>query len=301
MVVDVKGLYDKYPIDKLKQTATLPSQSSLHRICRNSLIRLKYRDRIWRIARQINYDLSWFNDFRSYWSTILKGRPLWGVQDFYFLKNLYRVKFQESEGVDTNDPHMHLKSWQKPELIYQLFHQIYKESIHNQLFALKPLFKMKRGFRSILEFGCGSAPITTSLFEFYKPKKQKIYISDIQTLSFHYAAYKFSHYANVYPILLHPEDNFQIKLDEEVDAIFCVTVFEHLNDPLRTVKHFHSLLSQGGLLFFDYLKSEAKGLDTKQGLEQRDAVLDFINNNFSLMHGAISKNKNMNFTVVKKK
>jgi len=128
----------------------------------------------------------------------------------------------------------------------------------------------------------------------------KIYIADIQTLAFHYATYRFRYCSNVIPLLLTPENNFLLRINDDLDAIFCITVFEHLNRPLDTVKIFYEKLKPGGLLFFDYIRGEGPGLDTKQGVTQRDDVLSFILKNFDLVYGNISKEKSTGLAIVRK-
>lgn len=154
----------------------------------------------------------------------------------------------------------------------------------------------------MLEFGCATAPVTASLYEFYRPESQfKMYVSDIPTLAFHYAAYRFRYCSNVIPILLKPENDFILKLPDKLDVIFCITVFEHLNQPLETVKIFYNLLNPGGLLFFDYIKGSGKGLDTQHAVRQRGSVLDFIGDNFELIEGQLTKDSDMHLTIVQKK
>lgn len=306
MVVDVERLYERFPISEKvdpRPCHVESMQSLFHKIYRNSFIPLKYRRNIWSFCRRTNIDLTWLDEFRSYWSSVLRGRPLFAVHDFFFLKNLYRVKFQNSQIPYTDDPHVHLQAWQRPELLYMLFHQISKEAMFNQLEILSLLRKhAKKNLNSFLEFGCGTAPITTSFFEFFRPAEDvRIYISDIQTLPFHYAAFRFRKCANVSPVLLAPEDRFALSLDEKMDAICCITVFEHLNEPLETGRILHDSLNRGGLLFFDYAKTEAAGLDTHQGARERDNVLEFLDKNFDTLYGHITKDEGMNLTVARKR
>ncbi|OHB57284.1 MAG: hypothetical protein A2173_02970 [Planctomycetes bacterium RBG_13_44_8b] len=307
MAVDVPKLYTEFPVVKEAESCCnkVPFASDfLHRIYRCLLIPVKYRSLALKGLRQMRLDQSWFLEFRKYWSGILKGRPLWGIDDLYFLKNLYRVKFQDSEVSGSDASNEHCRAWQRPEIIYQLLHLVCREAIIDQLKILQKLASLKSDFKSLkmLEFGCGTAPIAVSLYEFYRLGTQfKMYISDIPTLAFHYAAYRFRCCSNVIPVLLRPEDNFALKLDDKLDVIFCITVFEHLNQPLETAKTFHNLLNPGGLLFLDYIKSDGSGLDTQQGVKQRDSVLDFIGDNFKLVHGQITKDKDMHLTIVRKK
>ncbi len=306
MAINVPGLYEEFPIVKETQACRnkVPFASDfLHRIYRCPLLPAKYRSLILRGLRQTRLDQNWFLEFRKYWSGILKGRPLWCVDDVYFLKNLYRIKFQNSEVSDSGNPNDHCLAWQKPEIIYQMLHLVCRETVIDQLNILQKLASVKRDFKQLkmLEFGCATAPITASLYDFYKPKSRfKMYISDIPTLAFHYAAYRFRYCSNVIPVLLRPEDNFALKLDDRLDVIFCITVFEHLHKPFDVIKTFHNLLNPGGLLFFDYIKGTGEGLDTINAVRQRNAVLDFIDENFKVINGRINKDGDMHLTIAQK-
>lgn len=305
--IDVKKIYEEYPItNKVNPQPNLVpfAQSLFHKlIYRNQEIPQNYRELLWRYARQINLDLSWFQEFQNYWSSVLHGRSLLSVQDFFFLKNFYRIKFAECEVPDTQDPYIFLEAWQSPELIYTLLHFVFKETVVNKLQLLNHLFQLRhKNVDCYLEFGCGTAPITTSLFEFYQAQKDiKIYITDIETLTFHYAAYKFRQCSNVIPILLVPENHFLLNLTENVDLIFCMEVFEHLNKPLETIQIFHQTLTSKGLLFFDYSKTEGLSMDSQHSARERNDVLDFISKNFDVLYGSITKDRNMSLTIVRKK
>jgi len=304
IIIDLNKLYLKWPINKkicskINQVNYL--RVNFNKIYRSIFIPLKVRLFFWNLFRQTKIDLIWFNEFHKYWKNIIGGRPLWDVQDLFFLKNFYRVKFQKIQIPDSDDPLIHLEAWQRPEIIYQLLHLVCKESVFNECRLLKLLKTYKKKFSSFLEFGCGTAPITTSLFEFFHlPKTVKIYISDIQTIAFNYAAYKFRNYSNVIPVLLVADNNFLLNLKEKVDVITCITVFEHLNKPLDTIKIFYNILNSKGLLLFDYIKSSGHGLDTIEAVRERENVLDFINENFKVIYGRITKEKSMGLTIIKK-
>jgi hypothetical protein len=49
----------------------------------------------------------------------------------------------------------------------------------------------------------------------------------------------------------------------------------------------NEFLSPGGLLFFDYIKSDGNGLDTVQPLRERKPTLEFIQENFDVIFGKI--------------
>lgn len=302
--IDVPKLFKEFPLIKKSNHhgKTILYNDPFHLIYQNPLIPLRLRNYFWYYCRRTNLDLSWFDNFKYYWSNVLGGRPLWGVQDFYFLRSLFRLNFDQIKISKNAKPTAHLKTWQKPKILYFLFQQVYKESLFNRLEIINLLKKFStRNNKIVLEFGCGTAPITTTLFEFFKPSsKMEIYLADIQTLSFHYAAYKFKNIPQVKPILLKPENNFLFSLKKSFDSIFCTEVFEHLNEPFETIKIFHNILHKNGLLFFDYIKGDSEGLNTIQGVKERNIVLDFISKNFDLLYGNIKKDKNVSLSIVRK-
>jgi SAM-dependent methyltransferase len=303
MAVDVRDIYKKHPIEKRPSyvaggNSTAAFFSALYR---TPLLPLSIRRFLRKIARQTNLDLGWFYDFSAYWSDILGGRPLWGVQDFYYLTNLYRVKFQDNQIPETNDADVHLEAWQKPELLYQLLHLVYKETVVDYAPLIRQMFRHKRNIRSFIEFGCGTAPVTASFFEFFKTRRDvKAFYADIQTIAFHYAAHRLGRYPSAEPLLLLPENAFRLPASTAVDAVICITVFEHLNKPLETARDFYNRLSPGGLLVFDYIKNDGEGMDTAQGANERDDVLDFIAMNFEILVGELSKENSTGLIIARK-
>lgn len=306
LVVDAAKLYAQFPVgEHKKNTSSLKewTKNPFYFVYRAWFLPWVIRKYLWHILHRSTIDQTWFERFEPYWTQVLKGRPLWGVQDFYFLRGLYRVKFQRNQIPDTPDATLHLKAWQQPEVLYQLLHLVYKESVVNELVILGLIRRYcKKRLPAVLEYGCGTAPIVTSIFEFLpSAPRMKIYITDIATLAFHYAAYKFKNCANVHPIILKPEDEFRFSNTKKFDAIFSITVFEHLNKPLETIKMFHDHLNKNGLLLFDYIKSEGGGLDTRHAVRERRAVLDFIHQNFEVIVGRLDGEHSMGLTVVRKK
>jgi 2-polyprenyl-3-methyl-5-hydroxy-6-metoxy-1,4-benzoquinol methylase len=76
------------------------------------------------------------------------------------------------------------------------------------------------------------------------------------------------------------------------DVIVCLAVFEHLPNPYEIVEVFYDHLKQGGVLIFDYIKGEGKGLDSKAGLTDRKKVLAFIEKNLNILEGKIDYKDN---------
>jgi SAM-dependent methyltransferase len=307
LVVDVAALYKNHPIEQMRNTPSrrrLPdfANSRWHQIYRNRLLPLKLRQKLWQFNRQTHADISWFQAFSGYWSTVLGGRPLFSVHDLIFLKNLYRIRFQANEVPDTEDEAIHLMAWQQPEILYQLLHYVVKGGLQNQLHSVAQLRHLKRKPARIVEYGCSLAPIVSTMLEFYPLDNDlEIIICDIETVTFHYGAWRLRHCSNVRPIALKVEDGFQLQLNEPVDVIFCMTVFEHMNKPMETIQRFYDLLTPGGLLVFDYIKSDGHGLDTVQAVRERESVLRFIQESFELVQGTIDPNLSVSQTVVRKR
>jgi SAM-dependent methyltransferase len=300
--VDVEALYARFPLSERARWGAVPSATAAGRLYALAALPLKGRRALCRLLRRLRLDLSWFQEFRSYWSAILGGRPLWDVEDFHFLRGIYRMRHQANVVPDTDDAAVHVQAWQRPELLYQLFQQVFVESIATQakLFEHVARCGLARP-ASLLEYGCATAPVTASFFEFFGRRKTRITIADIPTLAFHYAVYRFGRRGDVTPVLLKPEDGFGLELEQAVDVAFCLQVFEHLPGPLAGAQDLHRALRPGGLLVFDYVKGEGQGLDTLQGVRQRQAVLDFIDSRFDVVSGALRREDSMGLTLARKR
>jgi SAM-dependent methyltransferase len=170
------------------------------------------------------------------------------------------MRFQAVHLAETNDPVTHLEAWQRPELLHHLFHSVYKESLFHRLDVAIRLERSRPRIRSVLEFGCGTAPVATTFFEFFRAARDlRLFLADIETIPFHYAAWKFAEFPNVHAVALRASNHFRLELDEPLDAIVCLGVLEHLDDPLGTTSRLHALLRRGGLLIFDYVPPREAG------------------------------------------
>ena len=303
---DLESALERFPLTT-KGGAFGPSRRFVghgHNIYGKPFLSLRFRRRAWTLLRRLNLDISWFNEFSSYWSSVLQQRPLWGVQDFFFLRAYYRLFFQNLSVGDTASDEEHNAAFQDPRTIYFLFHQIFKESLLTETTMWRKVVGHTGAWpRAVLEYGCAAAPVTTSLFEFF-PRKARtldIYLADLESFAFQFGAFKFRHADNVHPIVLRPENGLQLDVDIAVDLIFCMTVYEHMNAPIETTRRFHQILRPGGVLIFDYIKSEGSGLDTEVGLKERSAVLRFIAENFDIREGDIGENAPTQLIVAQKR
>ncbi len=302
--INVPSLYDQIPIakaDSHKPGLVPDFQDVFHRIIyRRSQVPLYFRVKAKNVFRRTSIDEFWLRNFQSYWSK-LGGRPLWHPSDFYFLRTFYRLR-QPPPDANTNDTtSAHLDLWQNAGFLYGLFHAVLKETFSSEYGLLLLLRSLIPDWSTMLEYGSGSAPITSSIVQHTRLRRGcSCVICDLPTLTFHYAAHKFRYCSNVEPVLLRAEEDFQLITDRTFDVIFCCQVFEHLNRPLETAKRLVALLNVGGVLFFDYIKSEGIGLDSYQGLAERDAVLEYLSSSLRLEHGQIRKDKNVGLTVGRK-
>ena len=298
--VDVAATYAKHPLGHSTEPGSLWQQSVL-KLYRAPMLPIRTRGQVWTALRRTRLDQTWFDRFRVYWAHVLGGRPLWGPEDFHFLRNLYRMRFQSVHLPETDSAAVHLQAWQRPEVLHHLFHSVYKESLFHTL----PLLALMRAHhpdpRHLLEFGCGTAPVATTLCEFLLDEGSRIVLSDIETMPFHYAAWKFAEFEKVRAIPLRPAENFQLQVSEKMDVIFCMAVFEHLNAPLATVAEFHRSLNTGGLLIFDYVLTAPGGLDTSQGARERVGVLEYIEKHFEIVHGRLAADRSIGPTVARRR
>ena len=240
--------------------------------------------------------LNWFEEFQSYWMNVLKGRPLY-FHDFHFLLGVYRQKFQKVTTPENSTEKEFLNSWQNKDTIYQLFSAVRRFS-YEPLHCYKYEKFIKNGDK-LLEYGCGIAPITYSLKNFSIKSDLQFHIADIRQINSHFARWRLAKDVNF--IEIKPYKNPLEDLKEKFDAVFLVTVMEHLPDPLEVVKNIHRSIKKGGYLLFDYILSDGNAQDTIEAVKQRDQVLNFINQNFDLKKGKLTNNQTINFAVVQKK
>ena len=240
--------------------------------------------------------LKWFTEFRLYWSKVLEGRPIY-FHDFHYLLGIYRQKFQNVETPENSSTEDFLKSWQNKDTIYQLFSAVRRFS-YEPLHCYKYEPYIKNG-NKLLEYGCGIAPITYSLQNFSLKKSLNYNIADIKQINSHFAKWRLGDKVNY--IEIEPHKNALVKYEENFDAVFLITVMEHLPDPLNVVQNIHKSLKKNGFLLFDYILSNGEHQDTIEAVKQRQDVLSFIEKNFELIKGKLSRESTINFAVVKKK
>jgi SAM-dependent methyltransferase len=226
----------------------------------------------------------WHAEFLDYWSNVLEGRPL-TVFDFHQLHFQYRLKNQEGEELSWNSPAEHLANWQTPENIGLLFHYVRKYAFSP--FTSRNLFKYLKKNMRVLEYGCSLAPMYRIYRDYLSHRRSSWVLADIPNFPFHYSRYTYAKDRDVQLAVIE-EDRFDDPLKDapgDFDIIIIQEVFEHLDKPLWIAKYLLERLKPGGLFFFDYAVSDAKGLDTHAGLSERKETLEYLRGNLEFIGG----------------
>jgi len=242
-----------------------------------------------------NITTGWMDEFSRFWRHRLDGRPI-DVVDFQYLRLAYRSRFQHVEHTDETSSDAYIDAWQQDANLYLLFGAVWTQAKDGNMSFHKALSYLPHS-GAILEYGAGAAPITTGLLKYFGHRKYQFTIADILQISFVYALDQVG--AHVEHLLLTPFEN-QIKKKEALAAIFCMTVMEHLPNPLEVVRSFHNSLKPNGLLFFDYIMADGEGLDARGAVDQRDATIKFLGEHFKILKGSLRTEASMDFTVAQK-
>jgi 2-polyprenyl-3-methyl-5-hydroxy-6-metoxy-1,4-benzoquinol methylase len=139
----------------------------------------------------------------------------------------------------------------------------------------------------ILEYGCGIAPMYRTWRRFFAHIPTRWVLADIPGFPFHYARQVHGADAGVRFVTITPErfaDPLQ-GVEGQFDLIILQEVFEHLDEPLRLAGYLVDRLAPRGLLHFDYIESDATGLDTPAGLEQRRETLKYLKSRLEIVEG----------------
>lgn len=236
----------------------------------------------------------WFDEFHTYWRENFRGRPL-HLHDFFYLYSNYREKFQDIEMGDT--PENFMETWQLPENIYLLFSSVYKYALSPASFY--PFRKYIISANKILEYGCGIAPITYSAVKYGRfSMKNNFNIADMQNYTYHFAKWRLHNIKNVKMININPHE--LPRLEQDYNLIFLMTVLEHLPNPLEVLNNLYDSLTTGGHLIFDFILGEGKGLDTKQAIMEREKIISFIDERFTIEYGKLEVDKSIGTTIAKK-
>lgn len=289
MAVDVNTLFERsldYPL------VNPPSylKRVLNRYFAGALIKCRLYERLLD-AGIIRF---WFKEFKHYWIKVLEGRPLY-LHDFFYLLGVYRQRFQDVETPDGAKVDEFLNSWQNRDTLYMLFGAVRR-------YAYQPLsgFSFEKWINSgdsVLEYGCGIAPIAHFLLNYSLKRDLKITIADIRQINSHYAKYCLGNLVRFLEI-----QPYQNPLEERsYDVVLMITVMEHLPNPVETVELITRSLKQEGVLIFDYILGDGDGQDTIEAVTQRGNVLDYIKAKYEILEGELLEDQSMGTIVCRKK
>ncbi len=234
-------------------------------------------------------DRRWIEPFMDYWGNFLGGRPL-TTMDFHSLRFHYRMLSQEVADVTWGDKQTHLKNWQTPENISYTFLLLYRQALHP--IRNRRLWRyLKPGMRA-LEYGCALAPMYMTWRRFLNHVPMHWTLADIPNFPFHYLRHATARDTEAEHVVIdaaNMDDPLRGKKDL-YDIIFIQEVFEHLHNPLLIAEYLLGRLKAGGLLFFDYIESEASGLDTPAGLALRRETLALLADRLEIIEGDFKVN-----------
>lgn len=247
-----------------------------------SFLALQYAN-VWEAAVSTGICDEWLKTFQDYWAECLQGRPL-GAMDFHNLHFNYRCKFQSMEKNDWSSAEQHVLNWQRPANLFLTF-QLALRTATNPIRNYDFLSRVKSGMR-ILEYGCASAPMYTTWRRFASHIPCQWTLADIPGFPFHYARHIYGPDKEAHFVTIKPE-RFHNTLEGEgkFDIIILQEVLEHLDHPRQVIEILTEALKPGGLLFVDYVKSDALHLDSAGGLSERMDVLHFLHEHYEWMRG----------------
>ncbi len=199
----------------------------------------------------------WFEEFELFWRLALSGRPL-SVMDFHNLRFHYRKNFQSTTQQEWGSKDQHMSNWQEYKNIHILFQQVYS----NALNPFRPMSFLGKGGRNILEYGCSIAPYYRCWRKYFNHIPAEWTFADIKQISYLFSKFSYAGAPGVKKFIDIDQHNMHAPLapeDEKYDVVILTTVLEHLHNPYEISEHLLEHLKPGGLLVFDYIKSEAIG------------------------------------------
>jgi 2-polyprenyl-3-methyl-5-hydroxy-6-metoxy-1,4-benzoquinol methylase len=272
----------------LRAVAKRPVQRSWL-ACQSALLRYRLLQRAGAWEPWINLGLegAWFHEFADYWHRVLAGRPL-TVMDFHQLRFLYRCRFQRDASLSWSTPQEHVANWQDACGLFSVFQFVYREALQ-PVRSWELLRLLKPGMR-ILEYGCAGAPMYRTWLRFGSSTPADWVLADIPGFPYHYSRHVFAADAPVRFCTI-ATDRFDDPLhgvDKPFDLIIVQEVFEHLHRPRFIAEYLLERLQPKGLIFFDYIASEAHGLDTPAGMQERTETLRYLAQRLDVVQGQLS-------------
>ena len=227
----------------------------------------------------------WFEEFRGYWESVLNGREL-TMTDFHGLRFHYRRHAQTMAELPWSGPDAHLANWQAPKNLFQTFYFAYRAALH-PVWGGRLLFDLHRSGTRVLEYGCSLAPMYRTWRTFLSSKPSQWVLADIPGHAFHYARHVYGNDAEAELAVIDDFEDPLAEVEGGFDLVIVQTVFEHLDHPRSVAEYLVDRLKPGGLLWFDYPRTEGTGLDTPTSLAERRATLEYLAASLDVVHGEL--------------
>lgn len=224
--------------------------------------------------------LDWFEEFRQYWVGALGNRSI-DPHEFHFLHGVYRQRIGQPLADVERLPQR--QGWLDARSVHQLFHHQYRLALH-PLQARRLVRYIPRGGH-VCEYGCGLAPITTSLLRYHRHLDLRLTCADIPYLLFHFTRWKFRALPFVRTLVIEPGG--KPPLDEAYDMLICLQSFKYIPNPLAVVEHLDGCLKPGGHFVFDYVRPEGAGVGIEPRRQERLAALRYLAERFQVVEGAL--------------
>ena len=232
----------------------------------------------------------WMREFKQYWAGFLGGRTLFGSLNFFLLLHGYRVKEQHRDPLSWPNPEQHVANWQSSGQFHSLLHMVSKMALRaTRSLYLPSTWRFFPRKARVLEYGCSNAPYYYLYRQYYSHRRYEWVLADIPNFAFHYAKFTYADEQGVSFRTIYAE-NFGDPLDsqEMFDVVILKEVFEHLDNPVFVAEYLLQRLRKGGILVFDYVKSEGTGLDHPRALEDREEALGLIAANCQILRGSLN-------------
>jgi SAM-dependent methyltransferase len=284
MRIDIGRSHERF--DRLPRHPSRARPTTLGNVVKRYLTHLAMRIHIHEFLVVNGLRRRWFEEFEEYWSEILAGRPFWNTVEFFMLAHDYRKRQQQTAPLAWGSPAQHLANWQHPGQLYSTFHQVRK--LAGRPIVAPALWNHISANMRILEYGCSLAPYYQCYRDFYSHLACRWVLADLPNFPFHYARYRYRNDVDVaFRVIAADDFTDPLHSADDFDVIVLTTVLEHVDDPVFVADYLLDRLKPGGLFVFDYIKSDARGLDHPRALEDRDACLQRILSRTRLLHGRI--------------
>lgn len=230
---------------------------------------------------------NWFDAFSSYWSDVLGGRPI-TVMDCHALRFHYRMKAQSLAELSWGDAEAHVSNWQDPNGLTFVQQLLYRQALNPVRY--RGLWRLLRPGMRGLGIWLRAGANVCHMAGLSEPPARPVDAGRYSEFSVSLCPPRLWRRRRgrachrVSRAIERPAG----RRSDTFDIVFLQEVFEHLHDPLHIAGYLLDRIVPGGLFVFDYIRSDATGLDTPAGLEKR-ATLDLLANRLEIVDGQLHR------------